>query len=243
MGTVEPNRARTPLRPLGRRCPCFTVGVTQTPAGREQLWAMVHAERAALADDLGALDDDAWRTPSLCAGWDVEDVVAHLTAGASTGRWAWLRSIAGARFDADLHNARRLAEHRGAGPEGTLARFRAVAGSRVAPTGDTAAWLGEVVVHGQDVRTPLGIATTPPVPAVTEVARFFAARDFTVRSRSAVAGLRLEATDGPFVHGSGPSVRGSTLDLTMAMAGRAAFCDELWGDGVAVLRERMPAPR
>jgi uncharacterized protein (TIGR03083 family) len=212
-------------------------GVASTT--RDDLWAMIHAERAALADDLAALDDAAWRAPSLCSGWDVEDVVAHLTAGASLGRWAWLRSIVAARFDADRHNAHRMAEHRGATPAETLARFRAIVPSTVAPSGHTAAWLGEVVVHGQDVRTPLGIATTPSLEAVTEVARFFTGRDFTVNSRSTVTGLRLEATDGPFAHGDGPEVRGSTLALTMAMAGRVAFCDELRGDGLTVVRDRL----
>ncbi|MFE7406127.1 maleylpyruvate isomerase family mycothiol-dependent enzyme [Isoptericola sp. NPDC057559] len=210
---------------------------TSTP--RAETWSMIHAEREALAGELAGLDDAAWATPSLCGEWAVRDVVAHLTAGASTGRWAWLRSIVGARFDADLHNARRLAEHRGATPAETLERFRAVATSTVAPSGHTAAWLGEVVVHGQDVRTPLGLPRVPPVATTTEVARFFAARDFTVSGRTVARGLRLEATDGPFVHGDGPAVRGSTLALVMVLAGRPVFCDELAGDGVARVRERV----
>lgn|GEM_PF-6189005 len=56
MGTVEPNRAGAPLRPRRASVRCFTVGVRQTPASREQLWAMVHAGRAAPADDQDALD-------------------------------------------------------------------------------------------------------------------------------------------------------------------------------------------
>ena len=63
-------------------------------------------------------------------------------------------------------------------------------------------------------------------------------RDFTVNSRTAAAGLRLEATDGPFAHGSGPLVRGSSVALVTALAGRASYCDELAGPGVATLRER-----
>ncbi|EHK81918.1 hypothetical protein ACWGRK_10935 [Saccharomonospora azurea] len=50
--------------------------------------------------------------------------------------------------------------------------------------------------------------------------------------------MRLEATDGPFVAGSGPVVAGRTLALVMALAGRASYCDELSGDGVQALRER-----
>ncbi|MFI2101884.1 hypothetical protein ACH436_01200 [Isoptericola sp. NPDC019693] len=94
-------------------------------------------------------------------------------------------------------------------------------------------------MHGQDVRTPLAIPRVPPVAATTAVARFFVARDFTVPGRSVARGLRLEATDGPFAHGDGPVVRGSTLALVMALSGRPAFCDDLSGEGVVRMRERV----
>ncbi len=202
------------------------------------LWAAVHAERAAPADDLGSLSREQWARQSLCGSWTVEEVVAHLTAAASIGRLRWLGSVLGARFDFDVHNQRRLAEHRGADPDETLQRFRRIITSTTAPSVHTPAWLGEVVVHSQDIRCPLGIERTPPTQAVTQVAEFYAGRDFTVASRSAIAGLRVEATDGPFATERGPLVTGTTLALTMAMAGRAAFCADLDGDGVATLRER-----
>jgi hypothetical protein len=78
----------------------------------------------------------------------------------------------------------------------------------------------------------------PPVGAVTEVAGFYVRRNFTVASRTAIEGLRVEATDGPFATGTGPLVSGTTLALTMAMAGRRAYCDDLSGPGVSVLRAR-----
>ncbi|MFC4002821.1 maleylpyruvate isomerase family mycothiol-dependent enzyme [Prauserella oleivorans] len=212
-----------------------------TTTSRDQLWAAIHTERARLADDLAGLTDEQWARQSLCGRWTVEEVLAHLTAAASTTRLRWIRSVLAARFDFDLHNERRLREHRGATPGETLARFRAVVTSTTAASGHTPAWLGEVVVHGEDIRRPLGLHGSPDVAAVTEVARFFASRDFTVPSRSAVEGLRLAATDGPFESGSGPLVRGTTLALTMAMAGRESFCDDLTGDGVATLRSRCAA--
>ncbi|MGW6117561.1 maleylpyruvate isomerase family mycothiol-dependent enzyme [Nocardia sp. NPDC055165] len=208
---------------------------------RDTLWAMAHAERAALADDLAGLDDQQWRRPSLCGDWVVEEVVAHLTAAASIGRLRWLSSVLGARFDFDKHNNRRLAEHRGSTPAETLERFRAVVTSTLAAPGPTAAWLGEVVVHAQDIRRPLGLPRTPSTEAATEVARFYAGRDFTVTSRSNTDGLRLEATDGPFAAGSGPVVSGTTIALTMAMAGRSTYCDDLAGPGVPILRDRVTA--
>lgn len=45
---------------------------------KAQVWAFVHGERARLADDLAALPDRVWTTPSLCPGWDVHDVLAHI---------------------------------------------------------------------------------------------------------------------------------------------------------------------
>lgn len=144
----------------------------------------------------------------------------------------------GARLDPDLHNNRRLEEHKGATPAETLERFRSIIGSTKAPSRHTAAWLGEVLVHSQDIRRALRIQRTPALDAVTAVAQFFTARNFAVPSRSAAKGLRLVATDGPFHYGSGTLVKGTTVALTMALAGRATYCDDLTGDGVSTLRAR-----
>jgi len=205
----------------------------------ETTWERIHAARRALADDLSTLDDAAWRTTSLCPDWDVEHVVAHLTAAASTGRWAWIRSIVASGFRPAVHNERRLREHLGATPSETLERFRAVVDARTAPTADLAAYLGEVLVHGEDVRRPLGLPAATDVPAWTEVAEFYVARDFAVPSRTRARGLRLEATDGPFAVGKGPVVSGPTADLVLALAGRPAALDPLDGPGAGTLRDRL----
>ncbi|MEN0137844.1 MAG: maleylpyruvate isomerase family mycothiol-dependent enzyme [Rhodococcus sp. (in: high G+C Gram-positive bacteria)] len=205
---------------------------------RATLWSAAATERAALADDLAGLHEAQWAQQSLCGRWVVEEVVAHLTAAASIGVVRWFGSVLGARFDFDLHNDRRLAEYRGATPAETLAWFRRIVTSTTSAPGPTAAWLGEVVVHSQDIRRPLGIARTPAIETVAEVAGFYARRDFTVAGRSTIEGLRLEATDGPFTTGTGPMVSGTTLALTMAMAGRGAYCDDLTGPGVPTLRDR-----
>ena len=203
------------------------------------LWALVQAERTALAEDLSGLDADQWRLPTLCGQWDVEEVVAHLIAAASLNQWQWLRSMVGARFRADVHNQRRMVEHRGSSPAETLHRFQSVIGSTTAPSGHTPAYLGEVVVHAQDIRQPLGLPRTPDVNALTPVAEFFARRNFTVASRTAVAGLQVRANDGSFSTGTGPLVTGSTLALVMSMAGRAPYVDQLEGPGVPTLRDRV----
>lgn len=209
----------------------------------DHLWTLAHAERAALAEDLACLGAEQWRHDTLCGEWDVEQVVAHLTAAASLNQWRWLRSMLDARFRPDVHNQRRLAEHCGSTPAETLDRFHSVIASTTAPSWHTPAYLGEVVVHAQDIRQPLGIARTPSVDALTPVADFFARRDFAIASRTRVADLQLRADDGPFATGAGPLVTGSTLALVMGMAGRVPYVAELDGPGVPTLRSRLKSPQ
>lgn len=206
---------------------------------RDETWAAIHREREGLATDLAGLSDHRGSTPSLCGDWSVRETVAHLTAGALSGRWRWLRSVIGARFDFDLHNERRLREHLGRSLADTLARFNAARSSTAAPSRDHWAWLGEIVIHGEDIRRPLGIHSPTPIPVLTEVASRFATRDFTVPSKSTITGLKLRATDGGFSVGAGPEVVGPTLALLMAMSGRVEHLAELSGDGVALIRERI----
>lgn len=205
----------------------------------EQLWALTHAERAALVADLTGLDAKQWHHQTLCGKWDVQQVVAHLTQAASTNQWQWLRSMIGAGFRPELHNQRLLKRHLGKTPDETLERFRAVINSTAAPSGDTPAWLGEVVVHSQDIRQPLGLLRNSSVDALTPVAEFFARRNFTVKSRTRVAGFNLQADDGPFAAGAGPLITGSTLALVMTMAGRETYLHNLEGPGLPAFHARL----
>ncbi|GAA2694783.1 MULTISPECIES: maleylpyruvate isomerase family mycothiol-dependent enzyme [Actinosynnema] len=197
-------------------------------------------ELAALVEDLDALAPERWRAATLCHGWDVEEVVAHLGAAATTSMGRWVRSMVGARFDADLHNRRRLSEFRGADPQETLERFRAV-GPISLPTRSSPAGLGELLVHAEDIRRPLGLRRSPDAEGLLAVARFFAAKDFAVNSRTLVRGLGLRASDADFRSGDGPEVRGPLLSLVMVMAGRRAHLADLAGAGVAELDGRLGA--
>jgi len=205
----------------------------------ERLWPLVHAERAALAADLEDLTDERWATPSLCDDLTVREVLAHLTAGASLNPVRWMAGVIRARFDFDRMVAVRLAEQLGASPAETLARFRAVVTSTTKAPLPTVALLGEAVVHGEDIRRPLGIRRDHPIEALTRVAGYYQGSDLVVLAKGRIRGLRLVATDGPFATGSGPLVSGTTLALTMAMTGRTAYCDELDGEGVAALRNAV----
>ncbi|CAM5241225.1 hypothetical protein GCM10010329_44930 [Streptomyces spiroverticillatus] len=201
-------------------------------------WPLVHAERAALADDLAHLTGQEWETPSLCSELTVREVLAHLTASARLNPVQWMAGVIRCRFDFDKQVAVRLAEQLGATPGETLERFRRAIPSTTKPPLPVLALLGETVVHGQDIRRPLGIVRDQPVETLTRVAAYYAGTDLVVLAKGRIRGLRLVANDGPFTAGSGAPVTGSTLALIMAMTGRAAYCDELKGEGVDLLRER-----
>ena len=111
--------------------------------------------------------------------------------------------------------------------------------SSVAPCKDLPAYLGEVLVHSEVIRMPLGLPSRCGIDAATEVARFYVSRNFTVNSKTAAAGLSLRATDAPFRAGDSPEVAGPTLALLMVMAGRRSHLEQLGGDGVPLLAERL----
>lgn len=207
--------------------------------------ALLATEHAALVEDLRTLTDDQWAAPSLCAEWTVHQVVAHLGA-VLTGGWAgWAAAMIRARLRPAVYNRIRIARFIGEDPPETLARFAAIGaddGPALRPaTRRPAPWLGELIVHSQDIRRPLGLASSPRRESLLVVADFFASRDYTVRSRSQVAGLRLRATDADFIHGDPgrPEISGPLAALVMVMAGRPAYAEDLAGDGLEELRLRL----
>ena len=209
---------------------------------RARLWQMIHAERAALAAELAGLRDEQWATASLCTGLSVREVLAHLTAGATVSPARWMAGVIQCRFDFDKQVVMRLNEQLGETSQVTLERFRRAVASTSSAI-PIKAMLGETIVHGEDIRRPLGISRVYPIETVTRLAEYYRGTDFVVVAKKRVADLRLEAEDGPFAAGAGRLVSGSTLALTMAMTGREAFCDDLSGEGVPLLRERCRTMR
>lgn len=202
------------------------------------LWPTIHAERHALANDLAQLADDQWQTPSLCSGWTVHDVLAHLLATAKMTPPKFFGKFLAAGFNFAKFADREIAEERAGGPEATLAAFRAAEQRTSSPPGPKTSWLGETLVHAEDIRRPLGIAHDYPKDAAAQVVRFYANSNAIVHGKSRVAGLTLRATDTDLTVGSGPEVSGPVLSLALATTGRPAVLDELSGPGVEILRTR-----
>jgi uncharacterized protein (TIGR03083 family) len=126
--------------------------------------------------------------------------------------------------------------HRGSDALETLANFRKQQHSRKSPPGPRMTWLGETIIHAEDIRRPLGIEHDYPVDAVRQVIDFYKNSDTLIRARSRIAGLQLRATDTDWSHGEGPLVEGRMIDLLMAATGREAALENLSGDGVETFR-------
>jgi uncharacterized protein (TIGR03083 family) len=202
------------------------------------VWPTVHAERKALAADLESLTDEQWQTPSLCGGWTVRDVLAHMTATAKITPPAFFGKLVGSGFSLKRMQEKDIAREKGGAPGETLAHFRAVIDSSKHPPGPTDTWLGEVLVHAEDVRRPLGIRHDYPTDAAVQVADSYKGSNLVIGAKRRIDGLTLRATDADWTHGSGAEVSGPIMALMLAMTGRKAALDDLTGDGVATLRAR-----
>lgn len=202
------------------------------------MWQTIHAQRRALADDLRGLDPEQWARPSWCSEWTVQDTLGHLTSTAAMTPLGFVVGFARSGFRFPVFSAAGMARHRGAGPDEALADFVAHQDDSTSPPGPKLSWLGEVLVHGQDIRGALGIAHDYPVEAARDMAQFYAGSNALIGAKDRIAGLTLTATDTTWSHGSGPEVSGPVMSLVMAMTGRQPALDALRGPGVSTLRAR-----
>ena len=120
----------------------------------KEIWAVVHREREALSEDMHSVNTQQWSTLSLCPGWDVHDILAHLTDDATTTRLSFVARMLAARFDFDRVNATGVARERCTDPAQTLARFDHVRTRTTSAPAPLVTRLVEVFVHGEDVRGP-----------------------------------------------------------------------------------------
>jgi uncharacterized protein (TIGR03083 family) len=202
------------------------------------IWPTIHTERQALAGALRTLGQDQWDTTSLCSEWTVRDVLAHMTATAKMKPPAFFPKLAAAGFKFNRLQEKGISENRGSSAADTLAGFDAVLTSLGHPPGPMDTMLGEMIVHSEDIRRPLGIKHAYPAAAVTRTAQFFTGSNLLIGAKRRITGLTLRATDTDWSHGTGPEVAGPVLSLLMAMTGRKAAIDDLAGEGVATLQER-----
>jgi uncharacterized protein (TIGR03083 family) len=206
---------------------------------RDTVWRHVHDQRRALAGLLAGLDAEDWEHESLCPGWTVRDVVAHLVATARMTPPAFVGKLARARFrfnEMSRGEIERITA--GASDAELVDALAARVDARTAPPGPATSWLGETIVHGEDIFRALGDYRDHPRDHLVAVADFYASSNLLIGAKSRIEGVRLRATDADWTHGSGPEAAGPLVALVMAMTGRTAALDDLTGEGVATLRAR-----
>jgi uncharacterized protein (TIGR03083 family) len=202
-------------------------------------WPTIHAERRALAEDLEALTDEQWATASLCSGWSVQQVLAHMTATAEMTPVMFFPKLAGSGFKFNTLSEKEIAQRTKGTASETLARFKSRITSTKHPPGPVDSWLGETIIHSEDIRRPLKIEHDYDQDAVMRVADFYKKSNLVVGAKKRIAGLGLRATDADWTSGEGPEVAGPLLSLVMAITGRSAVTKDLTGDGVSTLHSRM----
>src|SRR2546429_6070938 len=202
-------------------------------------WQMIRAERESLAADLAALAEDSWDKDSLCTGWSVRDVVGHMIATTYLSPARFFGKLIGSGFSfTTMSDKQHRAVTAGKTPKELAELFRSRVDTRSVPPGPTTSWLGETVIHGEDVFRALGPYRDHPTEHLVAVADFYKNSNLIVQPQQRITGLTLRATDADWSTGTGPEVNGPLVALIMAMTGRKPALDDLTGDGVATLRER-----
>ena len=207
----------------------------------EAVFAASAVERRAVADLLDGLDERQLATPSLCAGWDVRTVAAHLVSAVALTGKDFLMPMVRARGNPDRANDL-LARHVARRPVAELAELlRRHADSRFAPPviGPRGP-LTDALVHAGDMCVPLGLPHDPAPDAVRMSLDFVTGgRPFGFVPRGRLKGVGLVAEDLGGSWGAGEPVEGRGIDLLMAACGRAAVLARLRGPGAATLAGRV----
>jgi uncharacterized protein (TIGR03083 family) len=206
---------------------------------------MTRVELEAMSEHLHALTDAEWDAPSLCDGWKIRHVVGHICMGSTMSPLALPVRIAPYGFNiakasstesykyGDAHTPAELL----ATFDGVLLGTDARPGlGKVAPPNE---WFVDKLIHNEDVRRPLGVVREIPEEHLVAAIDLLPRMGGFIKSKRHTKGLRFVATDISHGVGQGPEVRGPAVPLVLAMSGRPVGLDELEGDGVAILRERI----
>ncbi len=210
----------------------------------DQVWQAIDLHRGRVVDMLSSLSTEDWRQPSLCAGWTVRDVAAHLTLQ-QVGLWDGMVGLVRARGNVErlIHDS---ACRRAAWPtERLIDAIRGTIGSRRHNLGVTCReTLIDILVHGQDMAVPLGrrydVVPAAAAEAATRIWHLPKRLD-AFHAKERFAGYRLSATDVSWTVGEGPEVTGPIDALLLVLAGRLVALPRLSGEGApALTRARRP---
>ncbi|MDP1818787.1 MAG: maleylpyruvate isomerase family mycothiol-dependent enzyme [Acidimicrobiales bacterium] len=187
----------------------------------DELQPLVAAELDGLAALLESLPEAAWDTASMCTGWRVREVIAHLTMAARYSTEEFEAMLRDAAFDFTAVSDRVAARDATLPRTTLLANLRSGTMRRWAPPGGGfAGALNHVVVHGLDVTAPLRAERVTPDQTMRIILDGLTAPGVHQRFGTSADGLALTATDIAWSFGSGTPVRAPAQDLVLALCGR-----------------------
>jgi uncharacterized protein (TIGR03083 family) len=195
-----------------------------------EIRAAVAAERRAQVALYSSLSEQEWDTPSLCAGWRVREVLAHITMPFrySLRRVAWEVLRARGSFD-------RMADRRARIDAQQLSSAQLWDSLRdniehpwSPPGGGPLGALSHDVIHGLDVSTPLGLDHHASPDRVGMVLAGLRPKNIAFFGVD-LDGVQLRATDIDWSYGSGEPLRGRAQDLLLLLCGRRVAAGRLEG--------------
>jgi uncharacterized protein (TIGR03083 family) len=204
----------------------------------DETWQYIHGERIQMVETLSALSAEQWAAPSWCEGWSVKETTGHILAAAEQTPGNFYKEMISAGFKFNVFADRAAKRLASLGPDELVRRLQARTATTNHPPAPVMAMLGEIVVHGEDIRRPLGLSHQSPEAALVALADSWKKTNLLIGAKRRIAGLRLQATDAHWAHGDGPEVSGPLISLVLAMTGRKGALGDLAGDGVVVLGNR-----
>ena len=196
---------------------------------------MVIDQLARLADRLEAVPEVEWDTPSLCEGWRIREVVAHMTMPARYSDETFMDLLRAHDFDFTRLSNGIASRDADLSVAGLIDGLRSETMREWAPPGGgRRGALNHAVIHGLDAAVPLGIRHHVAAPTLKFILNDLTSRGVHAHFGTDLEGRRLEATDLDWSYGSGSPLRGAAEDLALAICGRAIPEGHL--DGVPLTR-------
>jgi uncharacterized protein (TIGR03083 family) len=204
-----------------------------------ELWSKIHAERADFADLVATLTPEQLESPSRCTGWRVRDVIGHLVSAGHTSAGSFFSGLVAAGFRFNSYAQKGVDRYRGGTAAELADKVRTTTTMTIHPPGPPVVMLGEMIVHGEDVRRPLDVRYTYPAAHIVAVGEFYKGSNLLLGSKKRIAGLTMRATDADWSTGTGPEVSGPGASLLCAMTGRKAALEDLAGAGLEQFATRF----
>lgn len=191
----------------------------------------VAAEFTRLAGLLAAASGAQWDTWSLCAGWRVREVIAHLTMAARYPEGEFMAELQRCGFDFTRLSNEIASRDAGLPTDELVACLRSeVMAHWTPPGGGYHGALNHVVIHGLDVTVPLGVPRRSPDETIGVVLDDLTRGGGHAHFGIAIDGRRLQASDLDWSYGSGAALRGTAGDLALALCGRTLPGGRLHGE-------------